>query len=76
MWNNTRARFAGVKWEIAWHATQNLLLCLGAIGLFAYITTMHYYLAVPSLFFLALLWYVLYKIEVGYRERRLREGRY
>jgi hypothetical protein len=67
---NLREFFRDISWPIAWHAASNLLLCLGAIALFSYVATMHYYLIVPSLLFLVFGWFLLYKIEYGWRYRR------
>ena len=55
--------------EIALHAATNLLLCIGAIALFGFVATLHIYLAVPALAFLCAGWFLLYRIELGWRAR-------
>lgn len=62
--------FHAISWPIALHAAQNLLLSIGIMALVGFIGTMHYYLAVPSAIFLLFGWWLLYKIEYGWRARR------
>lgn len=72
----TLAKFKFAYPDIAWSTTRNLLLVCGSIGVFVFFTTLHWLLVLPSLFFLAGLWYCLYRFEIGYRTRRLAEFRY
>lgn len=65
-----------MNWPIAWNATHNLIICIGVIALFSFIVTLKLFFLVTSLLFLAALWYLLYKIELGWRTRRLRDFRY
>ncbi len=62
--------FQTISWEIAYHATINMLVSIGLMALVAYIATMHYYLILPTVLFLVFGWYLLYRIEYGYRSRR------
>jgi hypothetical protein len=65
-----------INWAIAWNATHNLVISIGVIALFCFIVTLKPFFLVTALLFLAGLWYVLYRLELGYRTRRLRDFRY
>jgi hypothetical protein len=60
----------GISWPIAWSAAKRLASILGVIGLIAWFGSLHYYLILPSILFLSVLWFLLYKIEYGWRSRR------
>lgn len=65
-----------VNWGIAWNALHKLIVCIGVIALFCYIATLKPFFLVASLLFLFVLWFLFYKIELGYRTRRFRDFRY
>jgi hypothetical protein len=59
-----------VSWPIAWNAAKRLSSWLGVLSLIAWFGSLHYYLIAPSILFLASLWFLLYKLEYGWRSRR------
>jgi hypothetical protein len=57
--------------EIAFETVRKLLTYFGAIAVFDFVSTLHWYMIVPSLVTLAVMFYVHYRFEIGYRTRRM-----
>jgi hypothetical protein len=74
--NAFREFYGPWSWTLARRALWNLAAFLGIMGLIAYAGSAHYYLILPTLFFLFVTFSLLYKFEQGYRMRRFEKGLY
>lgn len=59
-----------ISWPIAWNAAKRASSWVGVIALIAWFGSLHFYLIAPSILFLGTLWFLLYKLEFGWRTRR------
>lgn len=64
------------SWTLARHAFWNMLTFIGCIALIAYFASLHFYLILPTILFLAIIFTMLYKFEQGFRARRMEKGLY
>jgi len=62
--------FRAISWPIAWNAARRACSWIGLLALIGYFGSLHYYLIAPSILFLGSLWFLLYKMEYGWRSRR------
>jgi len=68
-----------INWQIAKNASINTFftLCVfGFVGVIAFIVNSKPLTMIPSILFIAGLWYLLYRLEIAWRENRLRFGWY
>jgi hypothetical protein len=68
-----------MNWKIAKNAARNVLLLLALIGLVVVISFIVYskpITMIPSLLGIGFAWFLLYRLEIAWREHRLRKGWY
>ena len=56
--------------ETAWHALQTLLICLGGLAVVVFAFAVQWWLIPLGLAYLFLMWYILYRLELGISLRK------
>lgn len=71
-----RKNMKDIKWGIAFHSLQILILCFGLIAVFSFIFTLRWFWIPPALGCFLFGWYLIYRLEIASREVRLEKGWY
>lgn len=69
-----RNLFSNFKREIAFNALRRLFLCIclwGLVGVASFFWNEKKIITIPAGLFLVLVWFVLYRFEIAWRENRL-----